>query len=121
MLISEQQDSCSPAASHSSCQQPGFKELARATSLDQANHTTGSELLHLDGRGFGLTSPSGHACFEVWIAMELCDGGTLAEQVARGFQYCPQSHHVDLVSNGTSCNNGWLSLACATCTSYACA
>lgn len=52
------------------------------------------------GGPLALTSPSGHACFEVWIAMELCDGGTLAEQVARGFQYLPDSHQVDMVRAG---------------------
>lgn len=39
-----------------------------------------------------------HACFEVWIAMELCDGGTLAEQLQRGFHCHPGSEQVDMVS-----------------------
>jgi hypothetical protein len=38
-----------------------------------------------------------HACFEVWIAMELCDGGTLAGQLQRGFHCFQGSHRVDMV------------------------
>jgi hypothetical protein len=45
----------------------------------------------------GLVSPAGHAFFEVWIAMELCDGGTLAEQVQRGFQYLSENKQLDMV------------------------
>jgi hypothetical protein len=66
---------------------------------------TGNDLLsHHDSqqRQLGLVSPAGHACFEVWIAMELCDGGTLAEQVQRGFQYHPESKQVDMVSSSNA-------------------
>lgn len=45
-----------------------------------------------------LSSSLAHACFEVWIAMELCDGGTLAEQLQRGFHCFPGTNTVDMVS-----------------------
>lgn len=45
-----------------------------------------------------LSAPLGHACFEVWIAMELCDGGTLAEQLQRGFHCSADTGQVDMVS-----------------------
>jgi hypothetical protein len=46
-----------------------------------------------------LSTSLGHACFEVWIAMELCDGGTLAEQLQRGFHCHAGSEEIDMVSS----------------------
>lgn len=101
MMAGQQQDGTIPASSagsrSSSSQQP-FVEVARASSLEDSLLSKGNDMLSQDCRpGVGLMSASGHACYEVWIAMELCDGGTLAEQVQRGFQYCPGSRQVDMV------------------------
>lgn len=61
---------------------------------DVAQHHGGSSS---SSRAPGLSS-FGHACFEVWIAMELCDGGTLTEQLQSGFHCFPGSRQVDMVS-----------------------
>lgn len=89
-------------------EQPSHVEIARASSQHRPHLVTGSDLLSTsqDGISYGLLSPSGHACFEVWIAMELCDGGTLAQQVSQGFQYCPATRQVDMVSSGDALAGG---------------
>uniref|UniRef100_A0A383WJZ4 Protein kinase domain-containing protein n=1 Tax=Tetradesmus obliquus TaxID=3088 RepID=A0A383WJZ4_TETOB len=78
----------------------GHSVIARASEPHRfTGLITGNDLLSQHDsqqRQLGLVSPAGHACFEVWIAMELCDGGTLAEQVQRGFQYYPESKQVDM-------------------------
>jgi hypothetical protein len=48
-----------------------------------------------------VPSSFSQACFEVWIAMELCDGGTLSEQLQQGFHCHPGSETVDMVSENT--------------------
>lgn len=76
--------------------------IARASDETQHGFITGNDLLYHEAaqqhHQLGLTSAAGHACFEVWIAMEYCDGGTLAEQVQQGFQYVPETNQVDMVS-----------------------
>ena len=42
-----------------------------------------AELPHEPGSA-RVPSSFSQACFEVWIAMELCDGGTLSEQLQQG-------------------------------------
>lgn len=63
-----------------------------------------TELTCQESRLPAITS-LGHACFEVWIAMELCDGGTLTEQLQHGFHCLPGSQQVDMVSAGDSKDN----------------
>ncbi|KAF6258484.1 kinase-like domain-containing protein [Scenedesmus sp. NREL 46B-D3] len=78
----------------------GYGVIARASEPhDSGGLVTGNDLLSQHDsqqRHMGLVSQAGHACFEVWIAMELCDGGTLAEQVQRGFQYLSENKQVDM-------------------------
>jgi hypothetical protein len=97
----QQQQPGSPAAAPAVA--PGYSVIARASEPHGfGGWFTGNDLLSQHDsqqRQLGLMSPAGHACFEVWIAMELCDGGTLAEQVQRGFQYHPESKQVDMVSS----------------------
>lgn len=76
--------------------------VTSASAASKASCST-AEVVELSAASSGrlpssLSAPLGHACFEVWIAMELCDGGTLAEQLQRGFHCFADTGQVDMVS-----------------------
>jgi hypothetical protein len=88
---------------------------ANSSSITADHRHTGSpavqDLAPLDSdRRSAICPMLSHACFEVWIAMELCDGGTLAEQLQRGFHCHPGSEQVDMVS--TPGSSGTLHALC---------
>lgn len=87
--------SSSSATSHHATAEAASKDVS---SLEVAELSPANS-----GRLPALSTTLGHACFEVWIAMELCDGGTLAEQLQRGFHCLPGSEQVDLVSVSGGC------------------
>jgi hypothetical protein len=74
--------------------------LEERRSCDNAEAAGSNEGCSVDlpHNGFSVALAADPMCYEVWIAMELCDGGTLSDQILQGFQYLPDSRQANMVS-----------------------